>query len=238
MGFRFMSRLRLGAVTGVALGLCGLGTAHAATTFTPASCGGNIAANCTSAKSNGAALDLTVFNTAAGGGGTTTVSGLSGNTYTYGKGYGQQTTPFVTSGTTQYGFYDDYVFTIGANQVNTVTSSISLGSALEITNLQARLYSLTTEGIAPLTTTPVSTPIQGWSALALFSGGAVSASVITPVTLGAGTYVLEIRGLASGSLGGSYSGNLNLTAVPLPGSAWALLGGLGLLGVAARRRPA
>ena len=116
MGIQFSSRLRLSALAGLAVSLCSLGTAQAATTFLSSDCTG--LTTCNVGKGNGAALDLTVFNTGTASGGSLTVNTLTGNTYTYGNGYGPQTTPFITTGTpaTSYGFYDDYVFTIGSNQ--------------------------------------------------------------------------------------------------------------------------
>ena len=54
-------------------------------------------------------------------------------------------------------------------------------------------------------------------------------------TLAAGTYVLEVRGMATGTSGGSYSGTLNVAPVPLPATLPLLLSGLGLLGGLLRR---
>jgi hypothetical protein len=243
----FPSRQRWTALAGAVVALASLAAAHdataAATYFYSTSCNNLTTCNVDKGFSTSTVLDLTVFNTAAASGGTQTVNKLVDNLYTFSNSYGAQPTPAFTVGTPpkSYGFYDDYVFTIGANQINSVTSSLSLGTSLGITDLQARLYRLTSEGIAPLTTTPQGPNIQGWSQTTLFSGGALQAIVIgadTPVYLSAGTYVLEIRGTTANGIpgGGGYSGNLNLTAVPLPASLWTLLGGLGVLGVAARRR--
>jgi len=54
--------------------------------------------------------------------------------------------------------------------------------------------------------------------------------ILSNVMLGDGQYVLQISGTASGTLGGSYTGSLELTPVPLPASFPLLL--TGLLGIA------
>jgi hypothetical protein len=61
---------------------------------------------------------------------------------------------------------------------------------------------------------------------------------INPTMLGAGSYVLEISGTSSGSIGGNYTGSLELQAVPLPAALPLLLSGFGLVGGLRRRRTA
>jgi len=79
--------------------------------------------------------------------------------------------------------------------------------------------------------------IEGWSSSTAFGGGAVTVNVIPLTSLAAGTYSLEIRGTSVGAAaGGTYTGSLNLTPVPLPGALWMLASGLVLFGFAAGRR--
>lgn len=57
--------------------------------------------------------------------------------------------------------------------------------------------------------------------------------------LGAGSYYLQVTGISTGSMGGLYSGALNVSsvsAVPEPETYAMLLAGLGLIGTIARRR--
>lgn len=56
----------------------------------------------------------------------------------------------------------------------------------------------------------------------------------TPVV--AGEYVLQVAGLIDPTNGGSFSGTVGVTAVPLPATLPLLLGGLLSLGVWSRRR--
>src|ERR1035441_1603372 len=108
---------------------------------------------------NGGTLTLTASN-----------SGLSNNTvaatgnisapavpgsYMYGDGFSSNQTGH-NFGSTSFGFYDDFVFTIGPGQADAVTSTISIGNLLGITNLQARIYNYTANGsVAPLLSTPL-----------------------------------------------------------------------------------
>jgi hypothetical protein len=156
----------------------------------------------------------------------------------YGDGFSSNQTGQYF-GSTSFGFYDDFVFTIGAGQANAVTSTISIGNLLGITNLQARIYNYVANGsAAPLLTTPVSgTVTDGWSSSTAFGGNNLTVNVIPLTSLAAGTYSLEIRGTSDGTLaGGTYTGSLNLTAVPLPAAVWLLASSFGLFGFAARRR--
>jgi hypothetical protein len=61
--------------------------------------------------------------------------------------------------------------------------------------------------------------------------------------LGAGSYVLEVRGLVTGSAGGLYSGQFTVAPapvpapVPVPAALWLMGSALGLVGAASRSRP-
>ena len=163
------------------------------------------------------------------GGGANTVQPVPGSDY-YGNTFTAPTLNFA-SGPTSFGFYDDFIFTIpvGAGS-NSVTSSISIPGALEITDLQARLFAL------PGGYTGGALGVCPGGCLAVWgttvAAGNVTYTVLNPIVLGPGSYVLQIRGDATGAAGGSYSGVLNLTAVPVPAAVWlfgSALGGLGLL---------
>jgi N-acetylglucosaminyldiphosphoundecaprenol N-acetyl-beta-D-mannosaminyltransferase len=134
----------------------------------------------------------------------------------------------------QLQFYDDYLFSISPSSVSAITTTMSLGNLLGINNLQTRLYSGT------VTTTGVpSGLLEAWSNSIAISGSGYSGTVevLSPITLGAGNYVLEVRGDVVGTAGGSYTGVLNISPVPEIAEWSMLLIGLGVIGfVAARRR--
>jgi hypothetical protein len=165
------------------------------------------------------------------GGGANTPESVPGSDF-YGNTFVAPTDPnFPTAPT--YGFYDDYIFNItSAAGTNSVTSTINLGT-LEVTNLQARLYAL------PGAFNPNTVPGGGCpgGCLASWSSTVTAANVTYTVLnytgpLAPGSYVLEIRGDAVGANGGSYSGVLNLQAVPVPAAAWlfgSAVAGLGWL---------
>jgi hypothetical protein len=136
-----------------------------------------------------------------------------------------------------FSFYDDYVFTVAAATVDSLTSEIDLGS-LSIGNLEERVYSLAPNSTLPAINGPATGFQTNWTAPVNFTAGGVNGmtTVLNPTTLAAGTYVLEIRGDVTGSSGGTYSGELNLNPVPLPAALPLLLSGLGLLGFARKRR--
>lgn len=154
--------------------------------------------------------------------------------YSYGHGYGLPTTPLAGSPSPGFGFYDDYVFTIGGATANSITSTIDLGT-LQVSDLQVRLYSLVGNSL-PTLGVPSGTVYSAWRTAI---GSAGTYAVIPETVLGAGTYVLEVRGNVTGDAGGSYAGTVNLQPIPLPAAAWLLISGLGLVGgVASRRRRA
>jgi hypothetical protein len=163
-------------------------------------------------------------------------------TDTFGNSFGCQScssSVLVSGGspTNTFNFYDDFEFTVAASTIDSVSSTINLQNLLQVDNLQMRVY--TAAGNSPL---PVLGPVNGlqggWSTPVDFTVGSESGqiSALSDVMLGAGTYVLEVRGDVVGTSGGSYSGNLNLSPVPLPAALPLLLSGLGLLGGLVRKR--
>lgn len=119
------------------------------------------------------------------------------------------------------GFIDDYFFQISPASADAVSATISNGT-FAVSDLFARIYSLSVNPGGLEITQPVGTVFYG----DIMDSGPATLVQINPVTLAAGSYVLEISGTASGAAGGSYTGTLNLSPVPLPASFPLLLTGL------------
>jgi hypothetical protein len=152
---------------------------------------------------------------------------------TYGRTFLSSTTQI---GSTGFGFYDDFIFTIANASADAITSRIDFSTVLGINNLQVRLYNLAGNANPPVLGMPTGGVIEGWSqTFNLAPGTNQIVNVLGPKSLNAGSYVLEVRGNVTGSAGGSYSGSLNLVPAPLPAALPLLLSGLALLGGAARR---
>ncbi len=136
------------------------------------------------------------------------------------------------------GFIDDYFFNIASARADVVSATIDLGGVYSIDGLFARIYSLGANPGGLVTTTPNGPVDYG----TITPSGPVDLIQINPVALTSGSYVLELSGTASGSLGGSYTGTLNLdpmSVVPLPAALPLLLSGVGILGgLLVRRRTA
>lgn len=133
------------------------------------------------------------------------------------------------------GFIDDYFFQISPANADAVSATISNGT-FAVSNLFARIYTLSANPGGLVLTQPAGTVFYG----DIMDSGPATLVQINPVTLAAGSYVLEISGTSSGKSGGSYTGTLNLSPVPLPASFPLLLTGLlgfaGLVLPRARKR--
>ncbi len=119
------------------------------------------------------------------------------------------------------GFIDDYFFQISPASADAVSATISNGT-FAVSNLFATLYSLSANPDGLVLDQPAGTVYYG----GIMESGPATLVQINPVTLAAGSYGLQISGTSSGSAGGSYTGTLNLSPVPLPPSFPLLLTGL------------
>lgn len=140
-----------------------------------------------------------------------------------------------TSSVGPYTFMDSYRFTIdAAAEGSTLVASLGLGNTFDIDHLQLRLYRVPTA-----TTSPTVPGIPAGSVLlTAWQGPVGSATSITSLftAVQQGAYILDVAGIATGTLGGTYVGQLNLQPVPLPAAAWLLLSGFAVLGGFGRRR--
>jgi hypothetical protein len=189
-----------------------------------------------------ATIALNYEATSAGqtGGNNTTPTVLSvPASYTFGQTFSANTNLIPS---TSFDFYDDYLFTVTAANVNASAITIDLGTTSQITNLDVRLFSwngtVENPSTAGSTTTnritlgsPSSTPFQGNPNP--FAGGSFVA--LPTQNLAAGTYVLQVRGVINGSAGGAYSGTVNTAPIPVPAAFPLLISGLGMLGLFRRR---
>lgn len=144
-------------------------------------------------------------------------------------------TPVTVDGNTYVGtsFYDDYQFTIAPGLVSSVTTSIDLGNILGISGLQALIYKGTTHETGDVVP---DTLIQGWATTTTAGAFTVSQVVLAPVTLAAGAYTLQVRGVATGTTGGSYGGVFNIATVPEIDTYAMLIAGLSVMTWAVRRK--
>lgn len=181
-----------------------------------------------SGQASSAVLNLSYETTISGttGPGTINTPAVPGS-YTLGNTFTAPTTPFHGV----YGFYDDYIFSITGATSNAISTTINLGSMLGISNFAQRLFNYSGNP-TPTLGAPSGGVIDAW--VTPFGIGTVA--VLPTTILAPGTYVLQTRGTATGTFGGSYAGTLNLAPVPVPAAAWLLGSGLlGLVGVARRR---
>lgn len=179
-----------------------------------------------------AQLPLSYETTAGGttGSGTIDTPLIPGSHY-FGNSFTAPTTPFYGI----YGFFDDFIFTVSAASSNAVSTTIDLGSALQIHNMEMRLYNYSGNP-TPTLGTPSGVVID---AVVTPIGSSGLLTVLPTTILAPGTYVLQTRGTVTGTFGGSYAGTLNLAPVPVPAAAWLLGSGLlGLAGVARSRETA
>lgn len=131
------------------------------------------------------------------------------------------------------GFIDAYYFQIAPANADAVSATISDGNTFAVTDLFARLYSLSANPEGLVLGQPAGTVYDG----VVTSNGSATMVQINPITLSAGSYVLEVSGTVGGTAGGGYTGSLNLSPVPLPPSFPLLLTGLlGFAGLFARSR--
>ena len=136
----------------------------------------------------------------------------------------------------EFSFYDDYVFTVANSTVDAASFVLNeANNTFAITDLQMRLYSVTGNNTLPVLGDSPAGLLAGWSNP--ISSNGVTSSLDTTMLAG-GTYVLEVRGDATGSAGGTYAGIINLQPVPLPAALPLVLSGIGLLGGLARKRRA
>jgi len=176
--------------------------------------------------------------TAGGTSGSGAINALSvPGSSVYGDTFNAPTTSISGSPSPGYGFYDDFLFTIGTGAAtDSITSTINLGSLLDITDLQVRLYNTAGNPTLPVLGTPAGGAISAWSTAESYAPGETGTVSVLSTTVGPGTYVLEIRGNVTGSSGGSYSGTLNLAPVPVPATLPLLLSGIAFVGGFLRRR--
>jgi len=135
-----------------------------------------------------------------------------GNTFGDPSGFPVALPPTGPWSSTPFNFADSYTFSFGPpSSVSAFVATINLGDVLGIANFQAAVFPgiplAAGSHIGSSGTTSGAVGGMGWTT----SGSVIT---LTDPSLAGGQYTLEIRGLVTGTAGGSYSGVLNVSAVP------------------------
>jgi hypothetical protein len=133
-------------------------------------------------------------------------------------------------------FLSDYGFTIGNDgSFSSAVVTFDLGSAFQLSNLTVTLLEGNAWG-GPVPTDLNAAQIADRDGRIVATGsGPAMNQVIDQMTLGAGSYVVEVSGRVTGASGGTYGGLLNVAAVPEPAGWMLAFVGLGLTALARRR---
>ena len=151
-----------------------------------------------------------------------TAIGLSGTAsatqFNWGVESGAKNITYADASLRAGSFLDTFSFsTLSSSSFSTSLNALNAGSWFNLSGLTATLYSGTFAH-------------PGAALESSHSPAGASFASLSPITLGAGSYFLQISGKYSGKFGGAYLGSANLSPVP-EADVWALfLGGLAFMG--------
>lgn len=154
----------------------------------------------------------------------------------YTGGFNQTLAPLQVPYSPSDFFLSDYGFKISSlGSFSSAVVTFNLGAILGLSDLTFNLLSGTPWASAVPSALSAGQIAARNASILASSWNLGGAQVISPTTLGAGDYVVQVRGRVTGQFGGSYAGVLNVAAVPEPSAIVLALAGLGLLGFASRR---
>ncbi|MEP6502112.1 MAG: FxDxF family PEP-CTERM protein [Betaproteobacteria bacterium] len=144
-------------------------------------------------------------------------------------------TPGTLAGNGAWNFLDQWKFSLsGAFDVSSLTAAIAFTDA----SGQAVLFGVTNLQVNLVGDPPGQTALVSWQAIsAPLTGLQQSVALIPTVALGAGDYILQVRGNVTQP--GAYSGSLiaqPLLVVPIPATASLFAAGFAALGLMAHRQ--